>query len=132
MKTIALIASLLFMASPTLVAQEQLHEDYKDFKILIEKTSDGVKLTSIMGSGWMDISFDLDKNTEQAIDEYGMTRLDKVSPKKDSNLTDYLFTITRTKDGIVLNGLEGTLWKELTLSLSKNESQAINQYGMSD
>ena len=132
MKTIALITCLFLLSASTVTGQEQLPEDYKDFKILIERTNDGIKLTNITDSAWMHLNFSLDKNKVQAVDEYGMTRLDKVSPKKDSNLTDYLFTITKKKDVIILKGIEGTLWKELTFTLSKNQSQLINQYGMVD
>jgi len=132
MKSLLAIPFLFVFISSTLSAQEQLPEDYKDFKILIERTGNGIKLTNIQGGAWIQLSFNIDNNKPQAIDEYGMTRLDKVSPKKDSNLTDYLFTITKTKDVLFLKGIEGTLWKELTFTLSKNQSQSINQYGMSD
>ena len=132
MKTIALITCLFLLSASTVIGQEQLPEDYKDFKILIERTGSGFKLTNMQGGAWIQLSFTMENNKPQAIDEYGMTRLDKVSPKKDSNLTDYLFTISKKKDAIILKGIEGTLWKELTFSLSKNQSQVINQYGMSD
>jgi hypothetical protein len=41
-----------------------------------------------------------------------------------------LFTITKTNDGIVLKGIEGTAWTDLSFSLSENGRQAIDQFGM--
>jgi hypothetical protein len=40
-----------------------------------------------------------------------MTQLGKVSTEKHLNLTDYLITVTRTKNGILLKGIQGTFWK---------------------
>jgi hypothetical protein len=102
----------------------------KEFKITIEKTDNGLKLLSDKGSAWIDLSFSLAKDKPQAIDEYGMTQLGKVSTDKDPKLADYLFTITKTNEGITLTGVEGTAWKELSFSLEKNGRQAINQFGM--
>jgi len=44
-----------------------------------------------------DLSFSLNNNQPQAIDEYGMTELHRVSSNKDSNLSDFQFTITKLK-----------------------------------
>ena len=59
-----------------------------------------------------------------------MTRLDNVSSSKDSNLADFLFTITRTNNRIELKGIEGTAWTDLRFSLSEDKKQAIDQNGM--
>ena len=61
-----------------------------------------------------------------------MTQLGKVATNEDPNLANYLFTITKTKDGITLTGIEGTAWKELSFSLQKNGRQSIDQFGMTD
>ena len=87
-------------------------------------------MQGVKGSVWTNLSFDLNNDRPQAIDEYGMTALGKVSKDKDSNLTDFLFTVTRTKDGILLKGIEGTAWTELKFALSENSSQVIDQFGM--
>jgi len=59
-----------------------------------------------------------------------MTELDKVSANKDSYLADFLFTITKTKNIIILKCIEGTAWTDFRFSLSKNGKQAFNQFGM--
>jgi hypothetical protein len=128
----SILASLFFVFSFGLMAQEKGTADLKGFKITIEKTDDGIKMQSWDGSAWIDLSFSLSNNKPQAIDEFGMTSLGKESTHKDSNLADYLFTITKTKDGIVLTGLEGTAWKELSFPLSKNCKSTIDQFGMTE
>ena len=87
-------------------------------------------MKSLKGSAWVETSFKIKNYVPQAIDEYGMTELKKVSSKKDSNLADFLFTITRTEDGIVLKGIEGTAWSDLSFSLAENGKQTIDQLGM--
>ena len=127
-----LLALVLLFFSTEMTAQEQPSSDLKSFKITIEKTGDGLKMHSSEGSAWIDLSFSLVNNKPQAIDEYGMTDSDKVSSDKDSDLADYLFTITKTENGITLKGIEGTAWKELSFSLSQTEKQMIDQLGMTD
>ena len=60
----------------------------------------------------------------------GGQNVNKVSSKKDSNLADFLFTITKTYNGIKLKGIEGTAWLDLSFSLTKNKKQAFDLYGM--
>jgi hypothetical protein len=130
--TTTLTALFVMTVSSKSIAQEQGNVDFKDFKITIERTDNGFKMQSDKGSAWIDLGFSLANNKPQAIDEYGMTQLGKVTTNKDPKLSDYLFTITKTKDGITLTGIEGTAWKELSFSLQKNGRQSINQFGMTE
>ncbi len=125
-----LIALFILTASSELVAQEKKSDDLKNFKVVVEKTDNGIKMQSVEGSAWIDLSFSINKDRPQAIDEYGMTELNKISSDKDSNLADFLFTITKTENGIVLKGIEGTAWTDLNFSLLENEKQEIDQFGM--
>lgn len=125
-----LIALLFIIVNSDLLAQEKKSTDLKDFKIVVEKTDNGIKLTSTEGSAWVDLAFSIDDDLPQAIDEHGMTKTDKVSSEKDANLADFLFTITKTENGIVLKGIEGTAWTDLSFSLTENRKQAIDQFGM--
>ena len=125
-----LIAVFVCTASAELIAQEKQSTDLIDFKVVIEKTENGIKMQSIEGSAWIDLSFSINNDRPQAIDEYGMTELNKVSSIKDSNLADFLFTITKTENGIELKGIEGTSWTDLSFYLPENRKQAIDQNGM--
>ena len=132
-----LITSLLIVlftltVNSELIAQENKSEDLKDFKVVIEKSDNGIKMHSVKGSAWIDLSFSINNDKSQAIDEYGMTELNNVSSKKDSNLADFLFTITKTEKRIVLKGIEGTAWTNLSFSLLENGKQAIDQFGMTN
>ncbi|MFK5981595.1 MAG: hypothetical protein QM499_01680 [Flavobacteriaceae bacterium] len=128
--TNSLIAVFILTASSKLIAQEKKSNGLKNFKVVVEKTDNGIKMQSVEGSAWIDLSFTTNNDKPQAIDEYGMTELNKISSKKDSNLADFLFTITKTENGIVLKGIEGTAWTDLSFSLLENEKQTIDQFGM--
>ena len=127
-----LMALFLLTFSSILIGQEQQPPTLMDFKIVIEKTENGIKMESPEGSAWKNLSFTIGYNIPQAINQNGMTTLDSTSQPVDPNLANYLFTIAKTEDGIVLQGIEGTAWKTLTFSLPGNERQAIDQFGMTD
>ena len=128
--TKSLITAFVLTASSGLIAQEKKSNDLKSFKIVVEKTDDGIKMQSFNGSAWIDLAFSINNDRPQAVDEYGMTNLNKVSSEKDSKLADFLFTINKTDSGIVLKGIEGTVWTDLSFSLAENGKQAINEFGM--
>jgi hypothetical protein len=125
-----LIAVFALIASSDLIAQEKKSSDLKDFKVVVEKTKNGIKIQSLKGSAWTELTFSIKSDRPQAIDEYGMTDLGKIPSEKDSNFADFLFTIIKTESGIVLKGIKGTAWTELSFSLPKNGKQAIDQFGM--
>ncbi len=122
----------LFVLTASLgsVAQEKKSTNLNDFKLVVEKTESGIKMQGVKGTAWIDLSFTINNDRPQAIDEYGMTDLNNVSSNEDSNLADFLFTITRTDKGIELKGIEGTAWTDLSFSLAENGKQAIDQNGM--
>jgi len=124
------IAALVLTACVEGKSQEKKSKDVKPFKIVLQKTEDGIKMKSQAGSAWIDLAFAVATEHPQAIDEYGMTKLNNVSADKNPKLADYLFTITKTEDAIVLKGMEGTAWTDLSFSLGKNEQQVIDQLGM--
>ncbi|MBP6586074.1 MAG: hypothetical protein WAS56_02465 [Saprospiraceae bacterium] len=130
--TSTIVAFFLLICSLESKAQDQNIADVKEFKITIEQTDKGLKMQSSKGSAWIELSFSLRKNKAQAIDEYGMTKLAKVSTIKDPKIADYLFTITKKKGKILLTGIEGTVWKELSFSLPKKTKQSIDHLGMTE
>eukprot|EP01013_Petalomonas_cantuscygni_P031785 TRINITY_DN58097_c0_g1_i1.p1 TRINITY_DN58097_c0_g1~~TRINITY_DN58097_c0_g1_i1.p1 ORF type:complete len:154 (-),score=1.72 TRINITY_DN58097_c0_g1_i1:87-518(-) len=125
-----LIVVSFLTGSSELFAQEKKSTKLKDFKVIVEKSESGIKMKGVEGSAWIDLSFGIKNGRQQAIDEYGMTELNKVSTNKDSNLANFLFTIIKAENGVVLKGIEGTAWTDLNFSLAENEKQAIDQNGM--
>ncbi|MEO1055229.1 MAG: hypothetical protein AAFX87_31670 [Bacteroidota bacterium] len=122
---------LMLMLLPLTQSQAQNNNptELEDFKIIIENTDKGVAMKSYDGSAWIDLSFSLKNDFPQAVDEYGMTKLGKVSDNKDADLADFLFTITKTDEGFELKGIEGTAWTAISFTLDENGGQAIDQFG---
>jgi hypothetical protein len=90
-----------FMTSSFVVAaQNEDKPDLRDFKIVIENTDTGLKMQSLKGCAWIDLSFSLNNYVPLYIDEYGMTEKDNVSTIKDASIADFLIIITKTEDGI--------------------------------
>ena len=110
--------------------QEKKSTNLKDFKVVVENTENGIKMQCVEGSAWIDLTFSVDKDQYQAIDEYGMAELGNISSEKNSNLADFLFTVMKTENGIALKGIEGTAWTDLSFSIAENAKQAIDQFGM--
>lgn len=50
--------------------------------------------------------------------------------KSSEKPTGFLFSVQKTPDGILLKGLEGCAWKELSFTLVSGGTQTIDQYGM--
>ena len=121
---------LFVLVANSTIAQEKKSVDSNDFKIIVEKTDNGIKLKSVQGCAWKELSFKLNDYQPQAINEFGMTELDKTPVEQDANLADFLFTMIKTDKGIELKGIEGTVWSELSFSLTENKSQVIDKQGM--
>ena len=122
--------AFLFMLNPALLAQEKESPELEEFAIALTKSNNGVKMQGLKGTAWIDLSFTLKNDVPQAVNQYGMTTLDKVAAEQDPALADFLFTITRTDLGFELKGLAGTAWTELKFTLADNKTLAIDQYGM--
>ena len=104
------------------------------FVILIEKTEDGIKLTSKQGCAFKELTFLLKKGQTQEIDQFGMRDTnDNVRVNKDDSLASFRFKITKMSDGpfleIALEGIEGTTWEKLSFGTPKG-SQLIDENGM--
>lgn len=118
--------SITYRPSAASPAQKAL----ADFTIAVKKTPDGLSLSGLKGTAWLQLNFTLAPETEQAIDAFGMTSLEEEREEKDPNLADFLFTIALIEGEIVLLGLEGTAWGELAFTLGTDEVQMIDQFGM--
>ena len=105
--------------------------DIPKFKLIVEPTDTGIKLQSIEGSAWTELTFSLPAFKEQYVNQFGMTDASENQTDEANNLANYLIAISKTETGITLKGIAGTAWKDLEFSLKKNQQQAIDQYGMS-
>ena len=126
---------ILFMLNATnIVAQEDLYLKVARFSILIETSGDKINLTCNEGCAWKQLSFGSSiKSEPQAVDQYGMTTWPGKKIKKDSSLSNFLFTIKRTQDGVSLEGKEGILWPSLTFDCADGKClRKIDGWGTTD
>ena len=108
-------------------------KDNLKFRILVETTENGIKLTSEEGCAFKELSFTLMEGQSQSIDQFGMNTEQRAEKNKDKNLADFLFSIIKTKEGISLFGIKGTSWKELSFSCPESGcKQLIDENGMAD
>jgi hypothetical protein len=128
---ITLFSIFMLGVASDLSAQNGLTTKEAKFLIVVETTNNPVKLTCKEGCAWKELSFPLALNNLQPIDQNGMASMKSHKATEDSTLSSFYFTITKTKDGLSFKGLEGTAWKDLSFSCSKNKChQPINQNGM--
>jgi bla regulator protein BlaR1 len=115
------------------ISQTDSTPELTKFLILVETTDDGIILTSEQGCAFKKLTFTLKDDNTQAVDQFGMSSLNRDKTVKNSNLANFLFTIKKTKEGLSFEGIEGTAWKKLSFSCPKGKCyQYIDQYGMTD
>ena len=112
-------------------SQDAIKAKPSKFLILIQTTKDGIKLTGEDGCAWKELTFTINQDKPQAIDQFGMTTLNRDEAEKDKNLSDFLFTIKKTQEGISLEGKVGTAWTKLNFNcVDKSCYQYIDYNGM--
>lgn len=110
---------------PVTIAERRLG----DFKIIFNEDGNRITMKSLQGTAWKELSFTLSRNKEQAINAYGMINLNAQNDKVASKFADFIFTVTRTRNGYELKGIKGTAWTNLRFSIPKKGKQAVNQFG---
>lgn len=128
LRTLPVLFTFLFLAaSPAIVGQEDV-KSLSDFHFTVENSEGGVKLSCQEGCAWTELTFN--SQQEQAVDQYGMTSIDRETPKKEDDLSNFLFFIERTENGVKMRGVKGTAWTHLTFGMEGKKSQGVNQMGM--
>ena len=131
---ITLFALFILGTTSIALAQEDVHVKVAKFSILVETVGDEVKLSCSDGCAWKQLSFGFPINGDpQAVDQYGMTTIPRNALKEDPLISNFLFTIKRTKEGVTLEGKEGTIWPSLTFDcLDSKCKRPIDGWGMAD
>ncbi|MEP2669551.1 MAG: hypothetical protein ABJH04_11175 [Cyclobacteriaceae bacterium] len=99
-----------------------------EFLILISGTDDGLQLVCEEGCAWKELSFSLDPNHTQLIDQFGMTSPNR--PSQNKMTSNFLLSIQKAEGELHLESRKGTSWTQLNFSCSANCSQYIDQNGM--
>lgn len=135
-KTLQIILVMVFFLAATssnLLAQTKVEPEKNKFTIVVEASRTEVILHCPSGCAWERLSYTLnDRTRNQAIDEFGTTKLGEVNLFKDEKLANFLFTIEPTSNGFSLKGLEGTAWTDLNFSVGLNQKRAFNQFGTTE
>ena len=92
------------------------YKEKAEFLILVETTKDGIKLTSEKGCAWKELIVKVNPYVPRTIDQFGMVSPGSDSKIKDSTLSDFRFIIKKTNNSVVLDGLLGTAWTNLSFS----------------
>jgi hypothetical protein len=120
---------LVLISGFCLVNSEDDAKSLRKFKIIVDKTQHGVFMQGVEGTAWLNLEFYSGAAKPQLVNEMGMASLHDAS-SDDEKLADFLFEISRTKDGFALKGLEGTAWDYLEFSFGENGRQAFDEMGM--
>jgi len=113
------------------LANKEKSTDLMPFKIIVETTDNEIQLKCESGCAWKELTFaSNDMNKIQAINQLGMTQLNKDNISNDSDLANFLITLEKTEKGIKLKGIKGSSWTDLSFSLPIGKKQIINELGM--
>ena len=121
---------LILVFSADLTAQKAGSIKIYKFQILVETNEESIKLTGQEGCSFKEVTYNAGLNNSQAIDQDGMTTLEMTKPGETKKRM-FLFTITKTNEGLNFEAFEGTSWKKLNFECPKNIcSQIIDENGM--
>ncbi|RNL88099.1 hypothetical protein ED312_09275 [Sinomicrobium pectinilyticum] len=127
-----LLIAFITTSGTVLLARHKEPSPPASFKIIVEKTANGIAMHGVEGTAWVDLSFSLRSNQSRVVNAHGMISLDDILSSNNEEHAGFMFVITKTKNGITLKGLKGTAWKALSFSLGEHEKQAIDQQGMTE
>lgn len=103
------------------------------FQIETIKTKNEIKLTCISGCAWKTLEFTKNDFQPQLIDQYGMLKsIEEHAEKKDDQLADFVFTISKSHRGILLEGKKGTAWKKLSFTANNYVPTVVTEKGMKE
>ncbi len=101
------------------------------FKILIESNVDGIKLIAKEGCAFTELYFTLAQDKVEKFNQHGMVIEENSEIKSEENISNFLITIKKSNEEIVLNGLKGTSWESLSFSCPElGCTQLIDENGM--
>ena len=129
-----IITNLLFMftvltISTNAFAQKSPHE-FKHFEIVVEKSKTDIKLHSVTGIEWSNLTMSMSDGQTETIGVNGILSQKDIEKMENNETNSYIISITRTSDGVAMKGVKGTEWLELGFSMDSTRSQAINENGM--
>ena len=101
-----------------------------DFEILVTNTKNGIKLNCIDGCAWRELEFTLVNEHRQLLDAFGMSTNSKNEKIKGENFSAFLISLQKTNGELILKGIRGTAWTDLSFTLIARKVQTIDQFGV--
>ncbi|HEY0047227.1 MAG TPA: hypothetical protein VGB44_10995 [Flavobacterium sp.] len=115
-KTFIILLFVAFGASSNLSAQAEkaAADTQTKLAIFIKSTAEGITLTCERGCEWKELTVKAaDVNNIWAVDQSGLRIIKKEHVPADDSV--FLFTIKHYKDQLLLKGLKGVSWKNLSI-----------------
>ncbi|TBV27974.1 hypothetical protein DMZ43_02720 [Meridianimaribacter sp. CL38] len=109
-----------------LITENNYENKSSQFFITIEKNENSITLKCENGCKWSKLLLDTNTNRSYTFTDYGF------SEGKTLETDQFAFTIEPNESGVFLNGLKGTAWLELSVSLYENQVRAIDQFGVTN
>jgi len=120
----------LFTISCSVKAQLKEMNPLSKIKIEIQNTKKGVTLKAMEGCAWSVLGFNLTEGQSQNIDNFGMVGQNDPLAVNTSSHSDFLITITKTREGFRLDGIKGTSWVALTFRLAVGKKSTFDDTGV--
>lgn len=124
-----LLTISLIISGYQLNGQSNLTNPGPKFKIEIQNTKNGISLGGIDGCAWTTLAFNIEVGQSQNIDNFGMVGKNDPTAVNTFSHSDFLFSITKTKDGISLDGIKGTSWVHLSFTLPVGKKTVFDESG---
>lgn len=128
-KSFMLLVVLLVFTGCSGINSKADAKNLDGFKILIEKTDEGIALKGMEGTAWTNLEFSSNPDKAQLVNERGMASVKDAANSSD-NLADFLIETSRTPEGVSLKGLEGTAWTNLSFTIAEGGRQMVSETGM--
>lgn len=126
-----ILLSVFHLSACSTLNNQREKEENKNFIIEVARNESEILLSCSAGCDWETLSFTTKDYQPQAVNENGMTDLQRgVSDSQSAKASGFLFTIMKTTDGVKLESSYGASWDALSFSLSGNEKIMIDQNGM--
>ena len=100
-----------------------------NFKLLVATSGDTIKISCSEGCAFENLNFTAKPNTPQAVDYYGMTEMKSTTGTKAGPGKDFMFTVTRTGNGLKLTGIRGVAWEDLAVNCRRECRKWVDENG---
>jgi len=98
---------------------------------MVKVDGDTIKLRCLDGCAWQELSFVQPYTLKgQAINQYGMTTIGSLNQlKMDDKFADFVLTLKRDGNELIIKGNEGVDWESLIIPCGQGCTEYISEKG---